>query len=1145
MALNSTSVIKIVDLICEGPIQALVGARRGVFLDETPLQTDNTNNFSNADVSYDFILGGRNQLPPDEGKNTASNIVDIGVEVGENYSEQLTANNLVKSRNYGGGQIIRQITDLETDSFECLFTIPRLFSTAAEGLAKGQLFDGQIKIEVWVQSQGKAFNKQFTKTVTGISTENYQVKTPAIKLTGTGPWNIKVKKINLGEDHFEVKFANFTEINKKTSLASGRGNQLLWTSLIEIQKLKVRYSFSALAGLSISTQQFSGLPTRAYLIKGRTVKVPENAAVRKDGSLSFHGSFDGTLKTRWTTCPVCCWYDMVTNKRYGAGDFISQSNLSWVDLYPLARYANQLVTNPDGSKEPRFACNVIIGSKAQAFNVLQDLASVFRGMMYWQSNTIQATADHGNLDGSDIAPVHLYSNSNVVDGVFNYSGTSLTTRSTSIRVRYNDPDNFYKSNVVCIEDATLISKYGYQEKEIVAFGCTSRFQAARLGRYMMAAEEIDGEIVTFATGLDGAVVLPGQVFAVADELRAGVRLSGRVSSATTSVITADQSISLPAGSNHKLTVVLKDGSVETKAISSVSGADITLSSSLSSAPAAQAIWSIQSSDVVEQKFRCLTVIEKGDGQFSITGAEHNDSIYKAADKGKDLQFDDITTFDSKPTQPINLKLVAKEIKKNKTTLNRVVASWSRGLNGASISFEVRYKKGNGNYKVDTTTDINYEIDNLKPGSSLQFQVRAVGPEPLNKKSKYTTATINIPAADVDPAPDEPGNIEIKVPNPIDVTITAHEDQAILQWDLPADTQDPEELTAIIRHSSKTDGTGTWQGSTKLTEVKAVTKYAVVSLLEGEYMIKFKNQDGKKSPAEVSALIDLPDALPRLDLTVRREDQDSPPFQGDKSNVFYSEEYDALVLDGKEEWDNIVDLDAYTADIDFVGDLEASGQYVFRDVLDLGGKFGVVFNRILTARGFYPSELIDNRNELLDRWTDWDGSIADDTNAVLYFRTSDQATTDEFLITEDDDFLLLEDGDKFQMESDIDFSEWRVFETGRHTARQFQFKCELTSDHTDQSPLVDELGYRIQFERRTESSSANIDSGAGAKAVTFDKAFYQAPSVGITAFNMASGDYYEVTSVTRTGFTVTFKNSSDAAIDRTFQYQATGFGSEET
>ena len=216
---------------------------------------------------------------------------------------------------------------------------------------------------------------------------------------------------------------------------------------------------------------------------------------------------------------------MLVKSRYGAGDFVDAANISWVDLYPLARYANQLVdvTTVDGRKiqEPRFACNTIISSPAEAFRVLQDLASVFRGMVYWQTNVIQASADHGTLDGTPVQPVHLYTNSNVVGGGFEYSGSSLKTRSTCVRVRYNDPDNFYKSNFVVVEDKNLIDKYGHQIKEITAFACTSQHQAQRMGRWMLAVEELNGKTVTFSTGLQGAVVAPGQVFAVQDEMRAG------------------------------------------------------------------------------------------------------------------------------------------------------------------------------------------------------------------------------------------------------------------------------------------------------------------------------------------------------------------------------------------------------------------------------------------------------------------------------------------------------------------------------------------------------------------------------------------------------------------------------------------------
>lgn len=1138
MALNSTSVIRVVDLLCEGPIAGIVGAEQGIYLDETPIKTGSSRNFNSEDVDYDVRTGGRTQGRLPQGRNGTSTITDIGVELGENYSETLNADNEVVARDYGSGQLIRQITDLEVDSFELLFSIPRLFSTAQEGLAKGQAFNATIRVIVDVQSRGSSYARKYSRTITGIALSDYQFKTPRINLTGTGPWNIRVRKIDLGEDHFEVKYRNFTEVPKNTPLANSRGNRIFWTSLIEVQSLRTAYPYSAVAGLSLSTRQFNSLPTRAYKIRGRIVRIPANASVRRDGSLSFNGSFTGELRSAWTTCPVCCWYDMLTNPRYGAGDFVSASNVSWVDLYPLAQYANQLVANPDGTTEPRFACNVVIGSQAEAFNVLQDLASVFRGMLYWQANTIQATADHGRLNGSDLSPVHLYNNSNVINGAFNYSGTSLKTRSTSIRVRYNDPQNFYKSNYVVVEDAGLISKYGYQVKEVIAFGATSRFQAQRLGRWMLASEEIDGEVVNFTTGLQGAVVLPGQIFAVADQMRQGTRIAGRVRFATQTNIVTDQTIDLPPGSSPQLTCTLADGTVQTRSISSVSGSTIIVSA-FSSAPLAQSVWSISTSSVQQQKFRCLSVSDNGDGQFTITGVQHNDSIYATADFGDSLEFDDVTLFNNRPALPQDLRLESREVRINQNTVNRVIASWSRGLDGVTFGYKVRYKIANGNYIRSETTNVNFEIDSVPPGTAIVFEVRSVGAPPVNRKSSWVRASFTVPVPQIEP--DNPSDI-ILPPDPDEVTIQAAADQAVLRWKIPPTPLNSNAFVAIIRHASQTDGTGEWANSTLLRQVEARTNYAILPLLEGEYLVKFEDENGQRSVNARSAVIDLPNAIPRLNIQVRREDQDTPPYQGQVDGCFYSADYDGLVLDGDASFDDILNLDELSS-FDFLGTRLAAGRYYFNSVLDLGGVFSVLFERTLTTRGLYPQEAIDERAELIDRWTDFDGTIADDTSADLYFRTSNQATTNEELLLEDGDFLLLEDGSKFQMESDIDFGEWTPMESGRYTGRQFQFKVELSALHVDQTPIVDEVGYVMQLESRTESSQT-IASGAAAKAVTFDRAFYQTPSVGITASNLATGDYYRVTSTTRSGFTITFYDSTNTAVDRDFQYQAVGYGTEE-
>ena len=136
-----------------------------------------------------------------------------------------------------------------------------------------------------------------------------------------------------------------------------------------------------------------------------------------------------------------------------------------------------------------------------------------------------------------------------------------------------------------------------------------------------------------------------------------------------------------------------------------------------------------------------------------------------------------------------------------------------------------------------------------------------------------------------------------------------------------------------------------------------------------------------------------------------------------------------------------------SEMDFIGERLASGEYEFPALLDLGGKFQVELDRTINSRGLYPSDLIDDRSELVDAWSDWDGTLAEDTNAILYFRSSDEApAADDILLEDDPDFFLLEDGDKLLQESSTEFGDWRVLEKATFVGPTFQFKCELEADH---------------------------------------------------------------------------------------------------
>ena len=476
--------------------------------------------------------------------------------------------------------------------------------------------------------------------------------------------------------------------------------------------------------------------------------------------------------------------------------------------------------------------------------------------------------------------------------------------------------------------------------------------------------------------------------------------------------------------------------------------------------------------------------------------------------------------------------------------NKAVFSWSRGTNGPSISFEVEYAVGEDTFTTASTTSTTFEIDNLAPNSQLTFRVRAVGLAPNNKKSDFVETTITVPKESIPETTSPVIPTILLPPDPLNVSVEATtKNEAIIKWNIPSTyTGNKEELVAIIRHSALTDGTGIWPNSTLLREVAAVTDYLIVPLINGEYLVKFRDTYNNKSENAISAVINLPEEVPKLLVQTVREDQTAAPFSGQRNDCFYSDEFDALVLDTDDEIDDKVDFEqGYLQNIDFGGTLKTSGEYFFENTVDLGGIFTVQFNRILKIRGLYPNDTIDLHFTNIDQWSDFDGALPDETNGILKFRKSNDAITDDEILDENSEFLLLEDGNKFDQEDSTTYEAFVPMENGRYTGRTFQFKLDLLSEYNDQTPLVDELGYQLLFENRTESDS--FSSGAGAKAVTFSKAFYQTPKLGITASNMATGDYYVISSESRTGFSITFFNSSNAAIDRTFSYQANGFGAE--
>lgn len=682
--LRSRAYARVLDLVSEGEIEGLVDGAKSIYLNGTPLQNaDNSFNFQN--VTFDTRTG----------TNTQTYIPAFG-----GVESETTVNTEVKA----SASIVRTISDADANAVRVTVSVPALFFQDD----KGDLDGRSVTIAIDVQPNGGSYAEALQDTISGKTTSKYQ-RSYRVSLTGSAPWNIRLRRIT--DDTTNPRLQNKT----------------FWDSFTTIIDSKLRYPNSALVSMRFDASSFSGVPTRAYDLKMKRVQVPSNydAATR-----TYTGAWNGTFQTAWTDNPAWCFYDLVTNSRYGLGEFIDPSQVDKWALYSIGQYCDELVDDGLGGTEPRFTCNLYLQTRAEAYKVVQDMASCFRSMVYWASGSLTLAQD------APSDPVALFTQANVVDGAFNYSGSAVKARHTVALVTWNDPADLYSQKVEYVEDQEAIARFGVVPTEVVAIGCTSRGQAARVGRWLLYSERHESETVTFRTGLEGAAVRPGQVIKVADASRAGVRLGGRVRSATTSAITTDAAVNLGAAS-WIMYVMLPDGSVAQSQVASASGNTVNLATPLAAAPQAGAQWILSGSTVEAQTFRVLTVVEQDGGLIEITGLKHDPDKFDAVETGLALQSRDITELTPVPAAPTNLVLTESLYTYQSEVRSQINIGWAN-VQGAS-TYRVQWSKDGNNFSEATTSVSDYDILNTTPGT---FEIRVYAVGPTGKESAgYASATI--------------------------------------------------------------------------------------------------------------------------------------------------------------------------------------------------------------------------------------------------------------------------------------------------------------------------------------------------------------------------------------------------------------------
>ena len=1057
--LNSTQYANLVDLISEGEIQGLKDGHKSIYIDNTPLQNaDGSYNFQNVTVTTRTGTQNQSYIP-----------IAADVENEQPVSVQVQF----------GTPIVRSITSTTVNAARVTITVPALQEFANNGDINGSSFG--LRIEV--QYNGGGYTTVLTDTVSGRSGDQFQ-RDYLVSLSGAYPIDIRVSRTTADSGSAKIQ------------------NAFSWSSYTEITYAKLRYPNSALVALRVDAEQFNSIPRRSYLIRGIKVVIPSNATVdTTTGRLIYAGIWDGTFgAAAWTTDPCWILWDLLTSTRYGFGDHIQAAQLDKWAFYAASVYASALVPDGFGGSEPRFSCNVNIQTAEDAYKLINDMCSVFRAMPYWSTGALTVSQD------APADPAYLFTYANVSEEGFSYQGGSLKTRPTVAVVSYLNLDT-RDIDYEVVEDQEAISKYGVVTREISAFACTSRGQAHRLGEWLLYSEWYENEVVSFTASIDaGVLVRPGQIIEISDPMRAGARRGGRISSATTANITVDDATGLALGTGATLSVILPDGAVQSRAVAAISGSVLTVSPAFTTAPNANSIWIYQTNTLQTSTWRVLSVQEQEGAQYAIGALAYNASKYGYIERNLTLQTRDVTDLNEIPAAPANMQATEALYESNGRALSKLVISWQAVL-GVN-QYRIRWKPQNGNWTTTTQTRLDYEILDTVAG---RYEVEVYS---INAGLKQSTqpARLTVEARGKTAAPADVTGLSL---------IAIDEASAILTWDPTTDLDVRIGGNVLIRHSTVLVG-ATWEESQEIVPSAGGNQtQKQVPVLEGTYLVKFQDDSGNRSVNAATVVVDLPTPQPRLLVQSYREDQETPPFSGNLTDMFYSAEQDGLVISTGLDVDDMAtdgDWDALGT-IDGVGGVLSSGEYEFGSTLDLGGTFDLNLTRYFVTRPYLPGSLWDDKLGDIDTWPAIDETNLDGVNALLYVRTTADNPA-----------------------GSPTWSTWREFSNVITRGRGFQFKVIATSSDPAQNIIVDELGCEVELQQRTEQSGT-LTSTAATYAVTFADAFYQAPSIGVTAFNMVTGDYFEVASVTRTGFQVTFRNSGGSAVARQFTYTAIGYGRE--
>ncbi|HBQ3012190.1 TPA: DUF1983 domain-containing protein [Klebsiella quasipneumoniae subsp. similipneumoniae] len=784
---NSRAMASILDLLGEGVVGGLINGAKSIFIDGVALENED-GSFNYSGVTWDFRDGSQDQSPMPG--------FDF-VETPKAVNTQLKTTNAVTVA----------IDNDDADRVRVIMKFPSLRSidkktgdtNGTSVQFKFQLANGNGSFYDVIATGESSSDVTLTAKKTGVYYRSYEIQLPK---PGRA---YKVRVLRLSADSNDQYLFNDTWVD----------------SIGEIVDTPMNYPNSVLVGLKVNSEQFgSSMPSRSYLIRGLKIRVPSNY---DENTNTYNGVWDGTFKLLSSSNPAWILFDLLTNARYGLGKFVSESMIDLGQLYQIGRYCDEEVDDGFGGKEKRFAINTQITSRQDAYRLIQDIASAFRGMVFWAGGMVNIMQD------SPSDPVMLFTNANVKDGLFTYKGSARKDRPSVALITYNNKQDGYKQNVEYVEDQEAMARYGERKTEAVAFGCTSRGQAHRVGLWLLYTARMESDMITFTAGLDASFLMPGETVLIQNKYRAGKRNSGRIVSFTKNSITLDAPVSLKKSGSF-IRIINQEGKIVERDINETGDniTKVTFKTALATAdqPVANGVWTITEPDLVPMRARVVAIAQgETPGSFDITVVQNNASKYQAIDNGAALVPENTTVLDPTYSKPSNLVISEGTYLSSPGNLSvKLMLAWE----GKSPEYWVSWRRsdeGNvSNWQSARATEEQYEIVNVAENGRYDFQLYSVSFG--GKKSEIITAVYQVKGTMTPPGA------------PTSLTAVGDYRNVVLNWVNP----DSVDLAQINVYASKTNKLDT----ATLIAQAATTTFTHAGLGDNEtwyYWIRAVNKRG--------------------------------------------------------------------------------------------------------------------------------------------------------------------------------------------------------------------------------------------------------------------------------------------------------------